>query len=88
MNIKIKCHGQDESNFDPEGVGDHPCPRCGRQVEFFPTDRSRKCPGCGARFGNPSLDLGHAKECVDFASPSEKNAEGVSKRSERTEKIS
>jgi len=71
--IRIRCPGQDAREFDPEGVREHPCPRCARQVEFFPTDRSRKCPGCGARFRNPALDIGcaewcrHAEKCVDFA---------------------
>jgi hypothetical protein len=78
MDIKIKCPGQDARSFDPEGVRDHPCPQCGAQVEFFPNDRSRKCDACGARFRNPSLDLGcakwcrYAKECLDFA-PQEAN---------------
>ncbi|MHC4249130.1 MAG: TFIIB-type zinc ribbon-containing protein [Planctomycetota bacterium] len=73
MDIRIKCPGQDAREFDPEGVCEHPCPRCGREVEFFPEDRSRKCPACGARFRNPQLDIGcaewcrFAKECLDFA---------------------
>lgn len=76
MDIRIRCPGQDARSFDPEGVREYACPRCGRLVEFFPDDRSRKCPGCGARLRNPSLDLGcaewcrYASECVDFA-PSE-----------------
>ena len=73
MDIKIKCPGQDAREFDPGGVREHPCPKCGREVEFFPDDRSRKCPACGVRFRNPEIDLGcaawcrFAKECVDFA---------------------
>ena len=42
MDIKIKCPGQDAREFDPGGVREHPCPKCGREVEFFPDDRSRK----------------------------------------------
>ena len=100
MDIRIKCPGQDARSFDPEGVRERPCPRCGRTVEFFPDDRSRKCPACGARFRNPDVDLGcaewcrYAKECLDFA-PSEagepcvpgsdENADGDNKNGERRE---
>ncbi len=73
MRFKIKRQGHDARSFDPAGVGEHPCPRCGRQVEFFPTDRSLKCPACGARFGNPA---------------SYENADGYSEKSARTEKAS
>ncbi len=72
--MEIRCPGQDSRYLKPEDVRDHPCPGCGAPVEFFKTDRSRKCPACGVRFRNPGIDLGcakwcrYAKECIDYAS--------------------
>jgi hypothetical protein len=70
--MEIRCPGQDLRYVDPEDVRECPCPGCGRRVEFFRDDVSRKCPYCGVRFKNPGLDrrcaswCAHAKECVDF----------------------
>ena len=68
----MRCPGQDSRYWKPGDVHEAPCPGCGRPVEFFKDDLSRKCPACGTRFRNPRRDLGCAKwcpyasECVDF----------------------
>ena len=70
----IKCPGQDARFFDPDDIKESRCPKCGKDVEFFRDDPSRKCPHCGARFKNPHLDLKgaewcpHAGDCLDSVS--------------------
>jgi putative nucleotidyltransferase with HDIG domain len=61
--------------WSPEDVTEVDCGECGRTLEFFKTDGSRRCPGCGARVVNPAVSLGcaqwcdHARECLGFAPP-------------------
>ena len=68
----MKCPGQDTRYWRPGDVFEVACTSCGRPVEFFKDDLSRKCPECGARFRNPRIDLGcaewcpYASECVDY----------------------
>jgi len=68
-----KCPGQDSRYWKKEHAYEAPCPRCGRPVEFFRDDMSRKCPACGVRFKNPKLDLSclkwcpYAEECISRA---------------------
>ena len=70
--MKTKCPGQDTRNWKPKDVYEIPCPSCGKAVEFFKDDLSRKCKHCGARFRNPRVDLAcaewcqYAAECIDF----------------------
>jgi hypothetical protein len=59
----IKCPGQDRSFWKPEDIYNVTCARCGRAVEFFRTDGSRRCPGCQARITNPKLVTGCAQWC-------------------------
>jgi endogenous inhibitor of DNA gyrase (YacG/DUF329 family) len=59
----MKCPGQDTRYWKPEDIFNVPCPACGKPVEFFKDDSSRKCPTCGYRFRNPRLDLGCAEWC-------------------------
>ena len=72
-----KCPGQDPRPLKPGDVHDVNCPTCGKSVEPFKDDMSRKCPSCGTRFGNPNRDMGCAKwckfasECIDFINASE-----------------
>ncbi len=59
-----RCPGQDSRYWVPEDTTEAPCPRCGRQVEFMKDDFSRRCPGCGTRFGDPKKDHG----CIEWCS--------------------
>jgi hypothetical protein len=62
--------------WSPEDVTEVECGECGKVLEFFKTDGSRRCPSCGARVVNPAVSLGcaqwceHAKECLGFEPPS------------------
>ncbi len=60
----MKCPGQDTQNWKPGDIFEVPCAQCGRIVEFFKDDTSRKCKGCGARVLNPKLDFGCAAYCA------------------------
>lgn len=88
--MKMKCPGQDRRFWTSMDIFQTPCPVCGKNVEFFKDDISRKCPECGARYKNPRLDLGcskwcaHAKECIDYdydQDEHEENAEPASEQS-------
>lgn len=62
----MKCPGQDTQNWKPGDIFEAPCQSCGRILEFFKDDTSRKCKGCGVRVPNPKLDFGCAEYC-EFA---------------------
>lgn len=68
----MQCPGQDTRYWKPDDVFDVPCEACGHAVEFFKTDVSRRCPGCGVRLQNPRISIGcatwcaHAKQCLGF----------------------
>ena len=59
----MKCPGQDTQYWKPGAVYEVDCPACGRKVEFFKDDPSRRCAHCGHRFVNPRLDFGCAAYC-------------------------
>jgi HD superfamily phosphodiesterase len=59
----MKCPGQDSRYWKPGAIFDTKCPECGRQVEFFKDDTTRKCNHCGHRFVNPQMDFGCAAYC-------------------------
>jgi len=59
----MKCPGQDSQYWKPGAIFEVKCPQCGNKVEFFKDDPTRKCPACGHRFLNPSLDFGCASYC-------------------------
>jgi len=58
-----RCPGQDRRYLKPSDVFEIPCPHCGRSVEFFRSDVSLVCRGCGKRVANPKFDLGCAAWC-------------------------
>jgi len=58
------CPGQDRRFWKPEDITEVRCARCGAVVEFFKTDGSRACPGCGERVTNPKVALGCAQWCA------------------------
>ena len=59
----MKCPGQDTMYWKPGAIFDTKCPKCGKKVEFFKDDTTRKCPHCGHRFMNPEMDFGCAAYC-------------------------
>jgi len=59
----MKCPGQDSQYWKPGAIFEAKCPECGRSVEFFRDDTTRKCSHCGHRFLNPRLDFGCAAYC-------------------------
>lgn len=69
---RTKCPGQDTRYWKPGDIFEIPCANCGRIIEFFKDDASRKCPGCGNRIQNPRITLGcaewceHARECLGY----------------------
>jgi len=46
----MKCPGQDTQYWQPGAIFEVDCPKCGRSVEFFKDDTSRKCEKCGHVF--------------------------------------
>jgi hypothetical protein len=59
----MKCPGQDTQYWRPGAIFEVDCPKCGKPVEFFKDDTSRKCGSCGHRFVNPNMDFGCAAYC-------------------------
>ncbi len=59
----MKCPGQDTQYWKPGAIFEAKCPECGREVEFFRDDPSRKCGNCGHKFVNPKMDFGCAAYC-------------------------
>ena len=68
----MRCPGQDTRFWTPDDIFEVPCQACETPVEFFKSDVSRRCPGCGKRIQNPKISLGcaqwcaYAKECLGF----------------------
>ena len=54
----MKCPGQDTQFWRPDDIFEVFCGQCGYSVEFFKTDISRICPGCGTIIRNPRQYLG------------------------------
>jgi len=59
----MRCPGQDTQYWKPEDIFETPCPTCGKMIEFFKDDPSRKCRNCGAKVLNPKIDFGCAAYC-------------------------
>ncbi|MBN1103875.1 MAG: phosphohydrolase [Deltaproteobacteria bacterium] len=59
----MKCPGQDSRYWKPDAIFEAKCPKCGKDVEFFKDDTTRRCKACGHRFLNPSMDFGCASYC-------------------------
>ena len=59
----MKCPGQDSRYWKPGSIFEAKCPECGKTVEFFKDDTTRKCGQCGHRFVNPNMDFGCASYC-------------------------
>lgn len=71
----MKCPGQDSRYWEPGAIFEADCPHCGRPVEFFKDESSRRCRGCGAKVLNPRMDFGcaaycrYAEQCLGELSP-------------------
>jgi hypothetical protein len=59
----MKCPGQDSRYWKEGAIFEAQCPKCGKQVEFFKDDTTRRCKHCGHRFLNPGMDFGCASYC-------------------------
>ncbi len=51
-----KCPGFDPNLWRDKDIIEVPCPKCGKELEFWKDDLSIKCPGCEAEIGNPMID--------------------------------
>jgi endogenous inhibitor of DNA gyrase (YacG/DUF329 family) len=69
---KVMCPGQDTAFWRPGDIYEVPCSDCGKEVEFFKDDATRRCYNCGKLVRNPKLNLGcaqwceHAVECLGY----------------------
>jgi len=59
----MQCPGQDSRYWDASAVFEATCPTCGKAIEFFKDDTTRKCSGCGTKMLNPTNDFGCASYC-------------------------
>jgi len=59
----MKCPGQDTQYWKADAIYEVPCPKCGKPVEFFKDEPTRKCRNCGNKVVNPKLDFGCAAYC-------------------------
>jgi HD superfamily phosphodiesterase len=59
----MKCPGQDSRYWKPGSIFEAKCPECGKTVEFFKDDTTRRCGHCSHRFANPQMDFGCASYC-------------------------
>lgn len=50
-----KCPGMDRGNWTSRDIKEHPCPKCGRTIEFWKDDIKRICKHCRSVIFNPSL---------------------------------
>lgn len=57
----MKCPGQDTQFWKQGSIYEVECSKCGKAVEFFKDDATRKC-SCGHRFENPRVDL----DCMSY----------------------
>ncbi len=59
----MKCPGQDTRYWKPGDIFSVQCPNCGRGVEFFKDESTRRCKGCGFKVINSQMDFGCAAHC-------------------------
>ena len=71
----MQCPGQDSRYWDEAAIFEAKCPKCGKDVEFFKDDSTRKCTNCGQKILNPRTDFGcasycpHAEQCLGELPP-------------------
>lgn len=59
----MKCPGQDTRYWKPGDIFEVECPHCGKMVEFFKDEATRKCRSCKKTVVNPRMDFGCATHC-------------------------
>jgi HD superfamily phosphodiesterase len=59
----MKCPGQDTRYWKPGAIFTVPCPKCGRDVEFFKDEATRRCRHCREKVVNPKMDFACAAHC-------------------------
>ncbi len=59
----MKCPGQDTQYWNADAIFETECPECGKPMEFFKDDATRRCPGCRKKIVNPKMDFGCASYC-------------------------
>ncbi len=59
----MKCPGQDTRYWKPGDIFEVECPHCGKPVEFFKDETTRRCRGCKKSVLNPRMDFGCAAYC-------------------------
>lgn len=71
----MQCPGQDTRYWKAGAIYEAPCSKCGRPVEFFKDESTRKCKNCGHKMVNPKMDFGcaaycqHAEQCLGELPP-------------------
>lgn len=58
----MKCPGVDTMFWKEDDIFEIPCPECGKNIEFFKDDSSRKCSGCEKTFFNPRIKT----DCLEY----------------------
>lgn len=61
--IIMKCPGQDMKYWKDDAIFEVSCPQCGKAIEFYKDDTTRKCGHCDHRLVNPKMDFGCASYC-------------------------
>ncbi|OHB80227.1 MAG: hypothetical protein A2Z25_08550 [Planctomycetes bacterium RBG_16_55_9] len=56
-----KCPKQEQRGWTPNDVIEVRCPGCGRSLEFFKDEESRKCRGCGQKIANPEFEMARSQ---------------------------
>jgi len=59
----MKCPGQDTRYWKPGDIFEAECPHCGKTVEFFKDEATRRCRNCKQTVVNPKMDFGCAAYC-------------------------
>ena len=59
----MNCPGQDTRYWKPGDIFEAECLNCGRSVEFFKDEATRKCKNCRQVIVNPKMDFGCAAYC-------------------------
>ena len=59
----MKCPGQDMRYWKPGDIFETDCPHCGKTVEFFKDEATRRCKNCKNVVVNPKMNFGCAAYC-------------------------
>jgi len=67
-----KCSGNNTEEWGFDAIFEIECPHCGKKVEFFKDEISRRCPECRRKVINDSGDYGCGQWCSS-SSPHARN---------------